>query len=57
MIKKLCILEIDGGAEVVESASFAKVSDDLDADSSGDRSVGVPSCDDMLLNTEMRQFT
>jgi hypothetical protein len=56
MIKKLRVREVDGGARVVESKSFPKVSDDLDADSSDDRSVGVASCDDMLFNTKTRKI-
>jgi hypothetical protein len=52
IIKKLRVREVDGGAWLVESKSFANVSDDLDADSNGDRSVGVASCDDMLFSTE-----
>jgi hypothetical protein len=52
IIKKLRVREVDGGAWLVESKSFVNVSDDLDADSNGDRSVGVASCDDMLFSTE-----
>ena len=34
-----------------ETESTARVSDDVDVDSNGDRSVGVASCDDILLTT------
>jgi hypothetical protein len=56
IIKKLRVREVDGGPQSVESTSFAKVSDDLDADSNGDRSVGVASCEDMFFRTETRNF-
>ena len=54
IIKKPRVLEIVGGAWLGDSASFSKVSEDLDADSNGDRSVGVASCDDMVLRAEAR---
>jgi hypothetical protein len=48
MIQKPRVLGIDGGAYFAETESTARVSDEVDAESKGDRSVGVASCDDML---------
>lgn len=56
MTEKLRVREVDGGACGIESESFLKVSDDREADSSGDRSVGVASCDDMLFNAKTRKI-
>lgn len=55
MTKKLRVRDKDGAALVVDSEPSVKVSDDLEADSSGDRSVWSTSCDGMLVKRATTQ--
>ena len=55
-MKMARVVDTDGGAWLGEVDSFARVSEDPDADSKGDRSVGVASSEDMLLSLRANNY-